>query len=136
MTCRRAFLQTLGLVTALLTCSGAAFAGSYLSRAAVLLKGAELEAKALRERFFDKELARALHALALARAEATRAMQVPPEVLRAHPHLLLVMESYERAAYAATQGQQSDFLVALARARDEARIFEAVLKQAGWTLPT
>ncbi len=132
---RRAFLVSFFAFGVTLASAGRAYAGSYLSRAAVLLKGADVEAKALRERFFDKEMARVMHKLALARAEAAGAMEVPSEVKRAHPHLLLVMESYERACYAATVGQQTDFLVALSRARDEARIFEAVLKQAGWTLP-
>lgn len=112
-----------------------AFAGSYLNRSAVLLKGAELEATALRARFFDKELARLTHRLALTRAEASREMIVPPEVQKAHPHLLISMEAYERVAAAAVRGSQDEALVALARAREETAIFVAVLKQAGWTLP-
>jgi hypothetical protein len=122
----------LALVTSVV---GEAFAGSYLSRAAVLLEGAELEASALRARFFDKELARVTHELALSRTKAAREMEVPKEVKRAHPHLLLAMESYERAAEAAVRGNQTDFLVALARAREETTIFVAVLKQDGWELP-
>lgn len=110
-------------------------AGSYLSRAAVLLRGAELEGKSLSRRFHDKELARVLHKIALERGKAANEMLVPEEVKRAHPHLLLVLESYERACEAATRGHHTDFLVSLSRAREEARIFEAVLKQAGWTLP-
>ncbi len=112
-----------------------AFGGSYLSRASMLLKGAEEEARVLRARFFDKELARVTHRLALARTSAAQEMDVPEEVRRAHPHLLLVMESYERAAEAAIRANQKDFLVALARAREEARIFVALLKQDGWQLP-
>lgn len=133
-TALRASLMSVGfaLVTSV---AGEAFAGSYLSRASVLLKGAELEASALRARFFDKELARVTHELALCRTKAAREMIVPEEVKRAHPHLLLVMESYERAAEAAVRGNQTDFLVALARAREETTIFVAVLKQDGWELP-
>lgn len=115
---------------------GRAEAGSYLNRASMLLRGGELEASALRARFQDKELAEVTHRLALARLETSRQMLVPKEVERAHPHLLLVMEFYERAAEAATRGNQQDFLVALARAREDARIFVAVLKQAGWELPS
>lgn len=115
--------------------AGWAFGGSYLSRAAMLLKGSEEEARVLRARFFDKELARVTHRLALVRTTAAQEMDVPDEVRRAHPHLLLVMESYERAAEAAIRGNQKDFLVALARAREEARIFVALLKQDGWQLP-
>lgn len=113
-----------------------AWAGSYLSRAGMLLSGAEEEARVLRARFFDKELARVTHRLALARTSAAQEMEVPDEVRRAHPHLLLVMESYERAAEAAIRGNQKDFLVALARAREEGRIFVAILKQDGWQLPS
>jgi hypothetical protein len=112
-----------------------AFAGSYLNRAAVLLAGAELEAKVLQRRLYDKELARVTHRLALTRVAAGNEMQVPVEVKNAHPHLLLSLESFERAADGAARGDHEDFLVALARAREERRIFVAVLKEAGWDLP-
>ena len=57
---RRKFQRA--LAASVLTLSGItatkpAFAGSYLSRAALLLEGAELEARKLRARFHDKELA-------------------------------------------------------------------------------
>lgn len=113
----------------------AAYGGSYLSRASLLLKGAELEGRMLRARFHDKALARLTHKLALARTAAAQEMEVPDEVRRAHPHLLLVMESYERAAEGAVRGNQKDFLVALARAREEGDIFVAILKHDGWQLP-
>jgi hypothetical protein len=132
---RRQAVSTLGALLCTLSFSENALAGSYLSRSAVLLKGAELEAKALRARFFDKELARVTHRLALVRAEVAREMIVPEEVKKAHPHLLLVMESYERVAAAAVRGSQNEALVALARAREEGAIFVAVLKQGGWDLP-
>jgi hypothetical protein len=138
MITRRATLKWaagVGLLSALALRATPAFAGSYLSRAALLLDGAELEARKLRARFFDKELARLTHRLALGRTKAAGEMLVPDEVKRAHPHLLLVMESYERAAEAAVRGEQSEFLVALERAREETTIFVAVLKQDGWELP-
>jgi hypothetical protein len=90
----------------------------------------------LRARFHDKELARLTHRLALARTTAAQEMEIPDEVRRAHPHLLLVMESYERAAEGAVRANQKDFLVALARAREEGNIFVAILKQDGWELPS
>jgi len=127
-----------GLLVGVLACTfiaGSAWGGSYLRRASILLDGAELEAKRLRARLHDKELARVIHKLAAARATAGREMLVPKEVKAAHPHLLLVLESYERAADAAVRRDHEDFLVALARAREEAAIFIAVLKQGGWTLP-
>lgn len=130
---RRAVLAS--VLLGLLFVSGPAVAGSYLRRASVLLEGGELEAKRLRARLHDKELARVIHKLARTRAASGNEMMVPKEVKAAHPHLLLVLESYERAADAAVRGDHEDFLVALARAREEAAIFRAVLKQGGWTLP-
>ncbi len=131
---RRCFLSA-SLLVAWGTWAGPAWAGSYLSRSAVLLGGAELEAKMLQRRLYDKELARMNHRLALERVAAGREMLVPPEVKNAHPHLLLSLESFERAADGASRGDHEDFLVALSRAREERRIFVAVLKQNGWDLP-
>lgn len=121
--------------TAVLCLAGSAFGGSYLSRAAMLIEGAEIEARALRRRLHDKELAKMTHRLALARLEAGKGTLVPKEVVKAHPHLLLVLEAYERAADAAVRGDHEDVLVALARAREETNTFESVLKQLGWSLP-
>lgn len=129
---RHWLLSALCLVA--LTLAGSASAGSYLQRAAMLLEAAELEGSALRQRLHDKDLARLSHRLALARIEGAREMPVPKEVVRAHPHLLLVLEAYERAADAALRGADESFLVSLARAREERRTFEAVLAQLGWTL--
>lgn len=112
-----------------------AWGGSYLSRAATLLGGGEFEAKAMSRRPHDRELALICHELALERIDVARTMLVPPEVKNAHPHLLLTLESYERAMDAAVRREYEDFLVALARAREEKRILVAVLKQAGWELP-
>jgi len=112
-----------------------AYAGSYLNRAALLLRNALHEAEYLRQRINDKELARIVHQLAKARLEAAGRMSVPKEVVQAHPHLLLVLENFERSAEAATAGQVERFLVYHQRALDEDRTFRSVLKQLGWTLP-
>jgi|SRR6478735_1161683 len=130
---RRRLLLGLGLAGVLW--SSDVWAGSYLNRAAVLLAGADLEARVLQRRLFDKELAKVTHRLALERVAAGQEMMVPSEVKNAHPHLLLSLEAYERAADGAARGDHEDFLVGLARAREEQRIFSAVLKQAGWELP-
>lgn len=122
-------------IVALCSWTSAAHAGSYLNRAAILLSSADDEAKQLSRRFFDKELARVLYPIAFARAQAAREMMVPDEVKMAHPHLLLALESYERAADAVVRNNHEQFLVALSRAREETRIFIAVLKQGGWQLP-
>lgn len=112
-----------------------AWAGTYLNRAALLLSEARREADYLRSRFADKELARIVHRMAQARLESASSMMVPREVAQAHPHLLLVLENYERAADAAVRGQVERFLVYCHRAQDEERTFRAVLRQLGWELP-
>jgi len=124
-----------GLFAAALAWSSFVWAGSYLNTSALLLSQALIEAEYLRARINDKELAELVHRLAAARLDAAKAMLVPKEVALAHPHLLLVLENYERAADAATRGGISQFLVYQQRARDEDRTFRGVLKQLGYTLP-
>ena len=110
-------------------------AGTYLNRAVVLLIGALREASYLRARVSDRELAGVIHKLAQARLAAATAMTVPKEVAQAHPHLLLVLESYEQATDAATRGELDRFTTYYQRAQDEERTFRAVLKSLGWVLP-
>ena len=129
---RRWFVQC--ALAGLLTC-GAAWGGSYLTRAALLVQGAEREAEALRRRLADKDLAEVVHRVALARVAAAREMLVPKDVAAAHPHVLLVLEAYERAADGALRSDPEAFLVALARARSETVTLRSVLKQLGWELP-
>jgi len=125
-----------GLLTAsVLLLSATAVAGTYLNSAALLLAQASTEADYLRARINDKELAELVHKLADARLEAAKGMLVPKEVVQAHPHLLLVLENYERAADAATRGEAEKFLVYQQRARDEDRTFRGLLKQFGYALP-
>jgi len=129
----RRWLLQFGL--AILLVAGVAHAGSYLTRAAILVRSAEQEAEVLRRRLSDKDLAEVIHRVAVARLDAARAMLVPKDVAPAHPHLLLVLESYERASDGALRGDAETFLVALSRARQEAVTLRAVLKQHGWELP-
>ena len=112
-----------------------AWAGSYLNRAALLVTDAGRDADYLRAHVTDRELAQVIHRLAVARIDAAGNMEVPKEVALAHPHLLLVLENYERAADAATRGESQKFLVYQQRARDEERTFRGVLKQFGCALP-
>jgi len=112
-----------------------AWAGTYLNRAAVLVLGATREANYLRPRVGDRELAGVIHRLAQARLAAAQDMTVPKEVVMAHPHLLLVLESYEQATEAATRGDTARFVTFYQRALDEERTFRAVLKTLGWVLP-
>jgi hypothetical protein len=131
----RRSLLLVALAAALLLVTSEAFAGSYLSRASFLLAQATSETDFLRARIRDKELARLVHRLAQARLDAAGKMEVPKEVAQAHPHLLLVLENYERAADAARNGAQQRFLIYQQRARDEERTLRGILKQLGWALP-
>lgn len=133
MSSRRGFLTLVGFAPLLLV--GHAQAGSYLSRAAMLVVQASRESQYLRGRINDKDLAALVHQVATARLEAASRMNVPKEVVQAHPHLLLCLENYERSADAAVQGHNDRFLVYQQRARDEDGILRGVLKQLGWALP-
>jgi hypothetical protein len=126
--------QALALLGALLLTSSLS-AGTYLNSAALLLMQSSKEGDYLRAHIGDKELSELIHKLASARLEAAKGMLVPKEVVQAHPHLLLVLENYERAADAATRGAAEKFLVYQQRARDEDRTFRGVLKQFGYTVP-
>ncbi|HEX7452239.1 MAG TPA: hypothetical protein VF294_08140, partial [Polyangiaceae bacterium] len=94
----------IGAVVASLLATVSAWAGTYLNSASLLLAQASSEGDYLRARINDKELAELIHRLANARLEAAKNILVPKEVVQAHPHLLLVLENYERAADAATRG--------------------------------
>ena len=131
---RRSFVL-LALALAGVLWAGAAHAGSYLDRVSVLVMDAGRDADYLRARLSDRELARVIHAIAEARVKAASGMAVPKEVAQAHPHLLLVLENYERAAEAAKDGNAQRFLVYQQRARDEEKVLRGVLKQLGWPLP-
>jgi hypothetical protein len=130
---RRTVLGLLGL-SALLWVSPVE-AGSYLNRAAMLVIQASRESQYLRGRVNDKDLAELVHQVATARLEAASRMNVPKEVVQAHPHLLLILENYERSADAAVDGHNDRFLVYQQRARDEESILRGILKQLGWVLP-
>jgi hypothetical protein len=123
-----------GLAAALLT-AFPAWAGTYLTSAGMLVTEARRESDVLRKRLHDKELARLVHKMAEARLKIAASMQVPPEVAQAHPHLMLVLEYYERAAEAATKGQYKPWVVLTSRAREEEETYRAILKQLGWDLP-
>jgi len=115
--------------------SGVALAGSYLDRAALMVNEASHEGNILRTRLGDKEFAHVVHALSQARLETASRMQVPKEIALAHPHLLMVLESYERAADAAEHGEAQRFLVHLQKAAEEERILRSVVEKLGWSLP-
>lgn len=129
---RRLFL--LGGAMALVSLSSPALAGSYLDRAALLLEGSKKDAEALRTKLTDKELARVILAVAGARMDAASKMDVPPQVAKAHPHLLLTLAKVERAAQAAVEGNIRSVLELLEAAAREETIFRSALKELGFPL--
>lgn len=131
---RRQLLGSL-LTVACATYTQTAHAGSYLDRAAMLVGIANLELTYLRRKLYDTELARTTRKLAAARVAAAQSMEVPSEVVQAHPHLLLMLEDCERATNAAVERNAEEFLKFQRAARDEEEHFRAILKQLGWQLP-
>lgn len=130
---RRSFIGAIASAAFLL--AAPAWAGSYLDRASLLVSQSAADADYLRARLSDRELARIVHSMAEARITAASGMAVPKEIAQAHPHLLLVLENYERAAEAAKDGAPQRFLIYQQRARDEERVLRGVLKQLGFPLP-
>jgi hypothetical protein len=131
---KRRALLTLALASPLLS-TRTAHAGSYLNRAALLVVQASRESEYLRGRVNDKDLAEIVHRVASARLQIASRMNVPKEVVMAHPHLLLTLENYERSAEAATDSKGERFLIYQQRARDEENVLRGILKQLGWALP-
>ena len=76
-----------------------------------------------------------LHAVAEARLVAARRMEVPDAVVSAHPHLMLTLESSERALAAAAERKPGRVVEYLSRARNEDATFRALITQLGYTLP-
>jgi len=124
-----------GLASAGFCLAVPAVAGSYLNRAALLIGQARDEANVLRKHVYDRELARVVRTLCEGRLEAGQEMLVPNEVRLAHPHLVLMLERYERAADSAVRGKPEGFLALQRQALDEEQIFRSVLKRLGWDLP-
>lgn len=131
---RRGFLLA-SVAAACALASGTAFAGSYLDRAALMLETGKKEADAVKTRTGDKELLLVVKASTEARAKAGRKMTVPPAVVDAHPHLLLVLENYDRALDAAIAGNATKFAECLATATAEESTFKTKLKNLGYALP-
>jgi hypothetical protein len=112
-----------------------AWAGSYLDRAALLLTEANHAGHLLRTRLGDKEFIHLVHEMSQARLETASHMMVPKEVAIAHPHLLMVLENFERAAEAAEHREPQSFLVHLQKATEEERILRSIIERHGWTMP-
>ena len=112
-----------------------AWAGSYLDRAALLLTEANHAGHLLRTRLGDKEFIHMVHEMSRARIEVATHMLVPKEVAVAHPHLLMVLENFERAADAAEHHEPQSFLLYLQKATEEERILRSYVDRHGWSIP-
>src|SRR5580704_6568662 len=108
-----------------------AFAGNNLDGAALLLDEARTEGVMLQPRTTDKEMVLIVQMLTSAREKAGAKMEVPAVVAKAHPHLLLMLENYERAADAASAGNFKDFMKYANAARDEDTAFRAIITELG-----
>lgn len=113
---------------------GTAEAGTYLRTANLLIKAGASDANALREHLGDKEMAKVVQGVAAARLDIAGHIVVPSEVVQAHPHLLLVLENYERAAFVVADGKPDRYLVYIQRAQQEEAILRGVIKQLGFSL--
>ncbi|RYE92072.1 MAG: hypothetical protein EOO75_07490 [Myxococcales bacterium] len=128
--------RSLLALPALLLLARDAHAGSYLDRAAILLDASRRSNDWLQAHLTDRELATVLHDEAEARLKAARKMQVPKEIVAAHPHLLLSLENAERAAAVASTGDIEGFLRFVRQCRDEEGLFKALLTQLKLQLPS
>lgn len=129
-------IRSVLLACLLIVCHASlAWAGSYLDRAALLLTEANHAGHLLRTRLGDKEFIRLVHEMSQARLETASHMMVPKEVAIAHPHLLMVLENFERAAEAAKHHEAQTFLVHLQKATEEERILRSIIERHGWTMP-
>lgn len=122
-----------------LSTAALAYAGSYLDRSAILLADTRRANEWILTHLSDREMSEILHDVSEARLKSARKMSVPTnpkEVAMAHPHLLLALETSERAAAAAAAGQNEKFLTLLRTARDEDATFRSLLSAAKLDLPS
>jgi hypothetical protein len=122
-------------VTLILAWASPAIAGTYLDTAALLLDETRRSTSFLQYHLTDMKLVEIAHQLSEARVKCGRAVVVPKEVDKAHPHLLLALEVSERAIAAALEGEPERFVRLALQARDEERTFRALLGEQKFTLP-
>jgi hypothetical protein len=112
-----------------------AHAGSYLVTAALLLDETRRGSDWVLTHSNDPKLAAIAHQLSEARVKCGRAVEVPKEAEKAHPHLLLALESSERALAALLEGESERFVRLVLQAREEERLFRVILGQQRISLP-
>lgn len=131
---RRRFLALTAAVLAA-AIAPAAFAGSYLDRAALLLDGGKKDIDTIKTRTSDKETLLVVKGLTEARLKVARKMNVPEKVAAAHPHLMLVLENQDRAVDALLAGNMKKYAECIVNAADEEKTFRNMIKTLGYTLP-
>lgn len=112
-----------------------AHAGTYLDAASMMLDESHRALDAVQRHVTDTKLAGVARSVADARVRAGRLLVVPKEAEPAHPHLLLALESAERAFAAASEGDSRKFLRLAMTSRDEERTMRAVLAESHLALP-
>lgn len=127
-------LLALVLLAALLGGAKATQADGYIEGAALLVSQATREGEFVRRRLDERKLCELVRRIAEGRLAAAQAMFVPQEVALAHPHLLLMLEHYERAAAAAAAGDSKRALALLGDAEGDAELFRGILRQLGFPL--
>ena len=125
----------LGLGMLALAAAPSQRAGSYMGRAWLLIGESSRASEFLGKHVRDRELARLIAQAAEGRLRAATDTAVPRELVLAHPHLLLMLEHYERSAASAASGSPGRFAQHATSARDEEQIFRSVLSQLGLPLP-
>jgi hypothetical protein len=109
--------------------------GSYLRTASILLDESKRSIDWTLTYEGDAELARVLHDLAEARVHAGRQVVVPKELDGAHPHLLLTLETVERALDSTVQGDARKTVKLVLQAREEEQNYRTQITQLGRRLP-
>jgi hypothetical protein len=107
---------------------------TYRDGALLLVNEASREGNYLRQRLYDRKLAELVRRIAEGRLMGAQNLFVPQEVALAHPHLLLMLEHYERAAAAAAAGDAQRATHLLRDADDEEQLFRGILRQLGFPL--
>lgn len=123
------------LISMALLFANIAQAAPYLDAAALLLDESRRSVGWVERRLYDKQLVETAYMLAEARVKAGRLIEVPKQADRAHPHLLLTLETTERAFFAAKHGDNKRFLRLIRQAREEERTYRELLQQSKMTLP-
>ncbi|MBK8252610.1 MAG: hypothetical protein IPK82_08070 [Polyangiaceae bacterium] len=131
---RRTFLAV-SVAAAYTLSAGIVYAGSYLDRAALMLEEGRKEIETVKTRTNDKELLIVVRALTEARLKVARKMNVPAQVVSAHPHLMLVLENYDRAIESLLASNTKKYAECLVNAADEEKTFRSMIKEAGYSLP-